>query len=1200
MWKFIRYELRYWLKSPMIWIFFALMAVLTFFAVASENVTIGGSVGSVHKNAPYIIQIFYANFSIFGLLMTTAFMNATASRDFQYGMHQFVFSSPIKKRDYYFGKFIGAAIVSLVPMLGISLGAILAPIIGPLLPGGMSMAPAERFGDVIWMAHLQSLIVFAIPNIIISGVLLYSLAIVFRSNIVSFIGAVLIIVFYAVSGTFTSDLQKEWLANLLDPFGARPFEILTKYMTITEKNTVAVELQGDLLINRIAWVALSLLILIAVYYVFSFNTKKEKVSKKKINEATLPVSKVIVNNKTYEPSAANRFSVKTFLNLAAFETKAIVKNPTFIILVCIGMILLITNLTSFTGSYGTAQYPVTYDIVGTIRNTFYIFMVAFITFYTGVLVWKERDAKLNEIEDATPIKTGVLFASKLVAVIIAIAAVLCCTILVGIIAQTAYGYHRYELGLYIKSVLVLQLLGYVFLVVLSMFLHYVINNRYIGYFAFIAFIIIDSFIWGALEINTNMLSFGARPGVIYSDMNGFGPFVLSSIWFNIYWILFCIVLCFITVALYVRGKEPQWKYRWISAKRRFKNNGVALTVSVIAFAACAGFVYYNTQVLNTYESSDDQEKIQVDYEKKFKKYENIAQPRFTAFNYNIDIYPEDRTLTAKVEAWAKNKSTAVVKEIHFTTPSLTDSIKITIPGAKLKLNDKRLHYRIYTLATPLAPNDSIKINIDQWSITKGFENEVSFTQLTQNGTFFNNSDLLPTFGYNKGYEIGDKNRRLKLKLPKRERMAKLDDNNLKARANTYISNDSDWVTVNTTISTSADQTAVAPGSLIKKWTKGDRNYFTYKLDQKSLNFYSFISARYEVARKKWNGIDLEVYYDKQHAYNVPNMLKSMQKSLEYYTANFGPYYQKQCRIIEFPRYSSFAQAFPGTMPFSEGIGFITDLRDVTKADIDQVFYVVAHEMGHQYWAHQVCGADMQGSEMMSEGFSQYSALMVMEKEYGKDKMKKFLQYEMDSYLNGRSSESEGEQPLMKTENQQYIHYNKASVVMYYLKEMIGEKNVNQALKNLIDTYAYKNPPYPTSVAAVNEFKKVTPPDMQYLIDDMFENITLFSNRILTANYKKVGNEYEVTLKTTSEKFRADSLGTETSKPIADLIDIAVFAKPTDDENLGKPLVYKRVKITKKDNTYIFKTKELPYQAGIDPYNYLIDRIPEDNVKQVTE
>ncbi|MFN9109791.1 MAG: hypothetical protein ACK5XN_06950, partial [Bacteroidota bacterium] len=111
-------------------------------------------------------------------------------------------------------------------------------------------------------------------------------------------------------------------------------------------------------------------------------------------------------------------------------------------------------------------------------------------------------------------------------------------------------------------------------------------------------------------------------------------------------------------------------------------------------------------------------------------------------------------------------------------------------------------------------------------------------------------------------------------------------------------------------------------------------------------------------------------------------------------------------------------------------------------------------------------------------------------------------------------------------------------------------------------------------------------------------ITLFSNRAVTATYKKVGKEYEVKLTTTSEKVRCDALGKETKVAINDFIDIGVFAKAADDENLGKALVYKRIKVTKKDNVFTFRTKEPPYQAGIDPYNYLIDRVPDDNLKKV--
>ena len=1190
MWKFIRHEWKLWLSSPMTWIFLFINTMLVMGAVSSDNVTIGGGVGSVHKNAPYVIQTYYGVMSLVCLLMTTAFMNASANRDFAHGMYQFVFSSPIKKSDYYFGKFIGATSIAILPLLGVSIGAL----IGPLMP----WAQAERFGDIIWSGHLQGILSFGIPNTIIAAVFLYVLAIIFRSNTVSFVGAMLILVFYVVSAGFTRDLEKEWLANILDPFGFRPENIVAKYMTVDEKNMHAVPLIGSFLYNRMIWIGLSGLILVAGYFKFSFSTKNQKAKKEKKEE--LKASPVNFPKPNFSSNYAGKFSLSGLWYLIRFETKAVIKNPTFIIIVVIGMINLISSLTTFTGRYGTDHYPVTYDVISAIQGSFYLFLIAIITFYSGVLVWKERDSKFNEMQDATPIQTSLLFVSKLVAMVASIALILCCTILIGVIAQTAFGYHRYQLDVYFKSLLILDLLSFSFLVILALLLHYLINNRYIAYFAFVTFVILNSFIWGLLRINTNMVKFGITPNLTYSDMNGYGPFVPSAFWFNLYWFIFSILIGFVIYAFYIRGEEIGFLKRSNNAKFIFSKNKAAIWLTVLAFILCSGFVYHNTKILNKYDSEKEQENKQVDYEKSYKQYEHLVQPRFYKYDYAIDLMPNERSMKASIDAWARNISSQPITELHFTMPQIPDSVNISIKGSTLKLKDSRLDYRIYKLANPLQPNDSVQIRFDVSRITRGFENEVSFTQLTQNGTFFNNSNIVPSFGYDKNYEISDKNKRIKLKLPVRFRMPKLNENDLATRANTYINHDADWVEVNTTISTTPDQIAIAPGSLVKSWEADGKRYFNYKLDQKSLDFYSFISAKYEVARKKWNGIDLEVYYIKAHEYNVPNMLKSLEKSLEYYTQNFGKYYHKQCRIIEFPRYASFAQAFPGTMPYSEGIGFITDLRKVTTDDIDQVYYVVAHEMGHQYWAHQLCGANMQGSEMMSEGFAQYSALMVMEKEYGKDKMKKFLKYEMDGYLRGRSSEFEAERPLMKSESQSYIHYQKASVIMYYLKEMIGEDKVNGALRTMIDSFAYKQPPYPTSLSAVRAFRKVTPDSLQYLIGDMFENITLFSNRTINAKYKKVGEQYEVTFNTTSEKFRSDSLGKENNIALADYIDIGIFAESKSKKNLGNPLLIKRMKLTNKENVFTFRVNEKPYQAGIDPYNYLVDRIPDDNLKKVTE
>jgi aminopeptidase N len=241
---------------------------------------------------------------------------------------------------------------------------------------------------------------------------------------------------------------------------------------------------------------------------------------------------------------------------------------------------------------------------------------------------------------------------------------------------------------------------------------------------------------------------------------------------------------------------------------------------------------------------------------------------------------------------------------------------------------------------------------------------------------------------------------------------------------------------------------------------------------------------------------------------------------------------------------------------------------------------------------------MEGSVIMSETFSQYSALMVMEKEYGKDKMKKFLEYEMNDYLRARGSESRGEKPLYRTDVQQHVYYQKGSVVMYYLKEMIGEAKVNEALRSLLAKFGGKTAPYATSMDAVNAFRAVTPDSLQYLITDLFQDIILFDNHITNSVVTAKGKQYEVKIKTTSEKFRSDSLGKESPIAINDYIDIGVFAKPIGDAKVGKVLQMNRVKISKKENEYTFLVNEKPSQVGIDPYNYLVDRMPEDNVKKV--
>jgi len=153
---------------------------------------------------------------------------------------------------------------------------------------------------------------------------------------------------------------------------------------------------------------------------------------------------------------------------------------------------------------------------------------------------------------------------------------------------------------------------------------------------------------------------------------------------------------------------------------------------------------------------------------------------------------------------------------------------------------------------------------------------------------------------------------------------------------------------------------------------------------------------------------------------------------------------------------------------------------------------------------------------------------------------------------------------------------------------------------VIQQYAYAPSPYPTSWALANALSEETPPQLQYLMKDLFQDITLFSNRTLDATARKrYDGRYDVTVNIETHKFKADAQGNETEVPLDDWIAIGAFAKPEKDRKYGKTLHRERVHITQTRSTYTFNTSELPDQAGVDPFLLLIDRIPDDNTKKVT-
>jgi hypothetical protein len=404
------------------------------------------------------------------------------------------------------------------------------------------------------------------------------------------------------------------------------------------------------------------------------------------------------------------------------------------------------------------------------------------------------------------------------------------------------------------------------------------------------------------------------------------------------------------------------------------------------------------------------------------------------------------------------------------------------------------------------------------------------------------------------------------------------------------------VDVETVIGTDPRQTAVTPGTLVREWTEKGRRYFHYRTDQPIRYGGAVLSAEYAVRRDTAHGVALSVYYHPTHDVNVDRMMRSMRASLAYYGEQFGPYQYQELRIVEFPRYASFARAHPHTITFSEGGAFLTR---VDSGEVDRTFFVVAHETAHQWWGGQVIPAQVPGAALVSETLAMYSSMMVLEQEYGAKMAREFYDYTMKQYFVGRSIYTNREAPLLDVVGQASVYYFKGAVAMYTLREYLGTEAVNGALRRFRDTHAGPDAPPPTSRGVYAELRAVTPDSLKPLLSDLFEHITIWDVRTDSAKAERVdGGQYRVTLFVEAAKARSDSIGNLTPTEMHDLVEIGVFAGNAQGQSPGDSLYVRQHRIRAGKQAIVVTVPRQPTRAGIDPYRKLIERERDDNVGEI--
>ena len=1191
-----RFELAYQSRRVSTWLFFVVLLAITFH-LSREAFIEKAHRGGYFFNSSTLISEITVLTSLMALLVSATLAGDAAARDVQTRMHPLIYTTPVGTSAYLGGRFLAAFVLNALILVAVPIALLLAT----LLP-----VPApEVIGPFRPEAYLGAYFFVAVPNAFAASALVFSLAALSRRAMASYLGAVLVFFATVLSWLTVAEQMGRWgLAKLIDPMGLTVLVELSRSWTPVEKSTRLIGLEGSLLWNRFVWLGVAVCVLALTHMRFRFAHHTARGwwgRRERPNEGSLmqPDAAEQAASARRAPVAVPRVrrafgtatQLRQMLAIAWESFRDIIRSWGGLVLACLTVLLVITG-PQIAKHLDIPLFPTTEQFTGFLsqsQDLFFMVVPLLIVFYAGELVWREREAGLSEIADAAPVRDWIPFVGKFLGLSLVLVVLQLLMIAAAMTTQALMGYYEFELGLYARVLLGIQLGNFLLLAVLAVVVHVIADQKYVGHmialvaFGFMTFA-------PAFGIENNLFVYGSDPGWSYSDLSGFGASLAPLVWFKLYWAGWALLLAVAAKLLWVRGKEREGRSRLRQARRRFTRPiaGAAVTAGGLILSL-GGFVFYNTNVLNEYRTPADWAKQRADYEKRYGKYDGIPQPTIAATNLRVEIHPTQRAADLRGTYRLVNRTAAAIDSVHVVTDANVDTRALGFDRpATCVLADSLFGHRIFVLDKRLEPGDSLQLTFDVRFARRGFPNRGIDESVVPNGTFFTAQDWLPGIGYQKSRELNNAGDRRANGLAPRPAFRSLDD--IAAR---WDVKGAERVMVDAIVGTDDGQVAVGPGALRRAWKDNGRQYFHYATDAPIRNEYAFYSARYAVHEARWKDVAIQIVYHPGHAWNVDRMARSVQASLDDFSRRFGPYPYHQIRLVEHVGEGVTLHAPPINIAYQEGFSLLNSKDD--PRNVDFAFAVVAHEVAHQWWGDQVFPARVEGAALLSESLAWYSAMSVVEGAYGRAHLERFLGILREAYL---TPQSRAGVPLLQASDW-FMAYRKGPFAMYALREYVGNTQVTTALRRLFEQHRSATPPLATSLDLYRELQLVTPDSLRYLLSDLFESNTYWQVATTQASAEQVeAGKWRVTLDVKARKVVVDTIGVEKEVSMNDLVEIGAFGPPKDG-GPGEPLYLRMHRVHSGEQRITVTVTGKPARGGIDPRSLLIDVNGDDNLQEVT-
>lgn len=1172
-----RFELAYQLRRASTTLYFLIVLLM---CIGLMQTMAGGSRDDGQFNSPFALMVTTLFGSMVGLAIIAAIAGDAGARDTDTRVDSLFYTSPVGKRAYLLGRFLGAFSVSALVLLALPAGAVVAA----WMPG---IAP-ERLAPFSASASLMPYLLYALPNAFVGTALLFAAAALTRRVTASYAAAGFLFFSALICGKLLAPRWDLGMARLLDPLGYTTIEVLTQSLTALQKNAFVLVLDRALLTNRLLWLGVATTVLAAAFARFRFahhavGRGSAPLKPKEAGDGRVDAMRIAVPpaRRVFDASTRMRqllaISMRSFHELHTSRAWWIV--PLLALLFLLEAPALARNEMGIPGPLSTAR------LVEFLTGDVSVLLTLLIALSSGELVWRERSARIHALAGATPTPDWLAVTGKFLGLAMMLAATLLLFLLAGIAVQSIYGTDRYDLALYLQLLFGLLLPEYLLAAALAMIVHVLVNQKYVAN-VLIVLVPAARNIIRELGVEDGLLLYGSLPNWTHSEIAGFGPVTEARLWFILYFGGWALLFALVTYLFWVRGEERDLRQRLALARRRLTRAAAMAGATALAIiAGVGGYIFYSTHIRHDYPTSRETEQRRAAFERRYGRYAPLPQPIVAATKLHVDFYPWRRAATIRGSYRLDNRSNARIATIHVATSGGAETTTVSFDRpSRLTLTDDKLDYRIYALDRALEPGESLRMHFGVEIETRVFRSQGT-PPVVRNGSFLTHrpgrgDHWLPLVGYQAPRELNHPAVRKHYGLRERSPYPRLGDVPIGNEQRGY-----DRIELETIIGTDAGQVGVAPGKMRRTWTENGRRYVHYVTEGPISNAWTITAANYAVHRAQWRGIDIEIFHHPAHTANLERMVRSVRASLEYNTKAFGPYPYRQVRLVEYPSAPDLVgmTAHSSLMTFAEGFALVRPADD--PRNIDFPFAVVSHEMGHQWWGHQLTPATIEGSPFLAESLAWYSAMLVVEETFGREHLQRLLDMMRADYMQPNQPRTV---PLLRAADQ-VDAYRRGPFAMYALRETVGVDRVNRALRNLLSKFPPGRPPYPTSLDFYAELRAATPASMHGLLKDLFEEITFWELSAESIDVKPDGNgAYRVTLTVDAVKLKGDATGTERPVPMNDAVEILLY------DAGRKPLYRAAQRLRSGPQTIELIVPRPPAGAIVDPDHELLDRQPADN------